>query len=778
MDAHEPVRSPVGCVFGPFTLDFVRRRAWRSGEPIALSGKSFEILAYLIANRDRVVTKDDLLREIWPDTFVQENNLVRHVSTLRKTLGQRPDQHDYVLTVQGRGYRFVSEVEDLAAIPAHLLTPSASLAVTNGEPPAAFSPVVASHRGADVPTETGEGLASGVVLGGRTLARRFPTRLAAGVGAIVVFTVGWAFWGASARPSASRVLRPVTYGPGIHAGPAWSPDGQFLALAAERDGNIDVVVQSLSQPDAEPRRLTSAPEADWQPAWSPDGRFVAFRSERDGGGVFVVAAAGGPARRVSTFGYEPRWSPDSTRLLIVSSPNRRPRPLPFVVGLDGQPPKPALAEARRLWDPSFAWLPDGRLSATGSDASGWQLMVGPVEGEAVRVPLLPSLAQQVKDLSLILGRIAWSSDGRFLYLEGRSHDVSNLWRIEVDPDTLAWRGGFERLTTGQGIDRSLAVSPDGTRLAFESGTERTRIWAFSLDKITGAVMGDGQPVTPGSSGEFDAALSRDGRQLVYRTNRDGRQELWQHSMVDGRERRLLTDPAAERSSPRWSPDGSSLIYLVSRRDTAERAAPKLAVLSPAGGGERFIDSLETAGFIPDDWSADGQAVLGACPQPQSRRSEVCLVTLTGVPAIRPVVSDPERSLRNTRFSPDQGWISFTAARMGTGTSTLYVRRAGGGPFVPLTDGQHHVDKAHWSPDGRTLYFVSNRSGLLNVWARRFDPAAGQPVGDVFQVTRFDGLWKGFASDLEYVDLAVTVDRIFLPVTEHPRQVWVLDNVNR
>ena len=117
MDKTERVAPLQGCAFGPFVVDFVRRLAWRDGKPLFLTGKSFEVLALLIANRDRVVTKDDLLREIWPDTFVQENNVVRHVSTLRKTLGQRPEQHDYVLTVQGRGYRFVAPVIELDELP-------------------------------------------------------------------------------------------------------------------------------------------------------------------------------------------------------------------------------------------------------------------------------------------------------------------------------------------------------------------------------------------------------------------------------------------------------------------------------------------------------------------------------------------------------------------------------------------------------------------------------------------------------------------------------------
>jgi hypothetical protein len=97
-------------------------------------------------------------------------------------------------------------------------------------------------------------------------------------------------------------------------------------------------------------------------------------------------------------------------------------------------------------------------------------------------------------------------------------------------------------------------------------------------------------------------------------------------------------------------------------------------------------------------------------------------------------------------------------------------------MTAITDGHAFEDKAHWGPDGRTLYFVSNRGAFLNVWGRRMDPDSGQPVGPLFQVTRFDGLRQAFAPDLRSVDVAVTADRLFVPVTETSSQIWILDHV--
>ena len=95
--------------FGPFRLQVDRRRLLRDGEPVALAPKALETLLALVEHRDRVLTKDELLQRIWGDTVVEEGGLTRNISVLRKALGESPDDHRYIVTVPGRGYRFVAD---------------------------------------------------------------------------------------------------------------------------------------------------------------------------------------------------------------------------------------------------------------------------------------------------------------------------------------------------------------------------------------------------------------------------------------------------------------------------------------------------------------------------------------------------------------------------------------------------------------------------------------------------------------------------------------------
>jgi TolB-like protein/Flp pilus assembly protein TadD len=97
--------------FGPFILDTVERRLLRDGRPVALTAKLFDILLLLVRNSGKVVTKESLMKEIWSDSFVEENNLTVSISSLRKTLGERYRQREYIETVTKHGYRFTARVE-------------------------------------------------------------------------------------------------------------------------------------------------------------------------------------------------------------------------------------------------------------------------------------------------------------------------------------------------------------------------------------------------------------------------------------------------------------------------------------------------------------------------------------------------------------------------------------------------------------------------------------------------------------------------------------------
>lgn len=96
--------------FGPFRIDTEKNLLYRGDNPVSLPPKVFETLLVLVLHSEQVVTKDDLMKALWPDSFVEEANLTQNVFLLRKALGETAHDHRYIVTVPGKGYRFVEKV--------------------------------------------------------------------------------------------------------------------------------------------------------------------------------------------------------------------------------------------------------------------------------------------------------------------------------------------------------------------------------------------------------------------------------------------------------------------------------------------------------------------------------------------------------------------------------------------------------------------------------------------------------------------------------------------
>jgi DNA-binding winged helix-turn-helix (wHTH) protein/Flp pilus assembly protein TadD len=99
--------------FDGYRVDFERRLLLRGQEPVQLPAKALDALLVLIQRRGEVVTKDELMKAVWPDAFVEEGNLSQSIHVLRRILGESVEDHRYIVTIPGRGYRFVAEVREI-----------------------------------------------------------------------------------------------------------------------------------------------------------------------------------------------------------------------------------------------------------------------------------------------------------------------------------------------------------------------------------------------------------------------------------------------------------------------------------------------------------------------------------------------------------------------------------------------------------------------------------------------------------------------------------------
>src|SRR5271156_4443346 len=117
--------------FGEFQVDALARTLRRGEAIVTLNRRAFDVLLYLVQNPGKVVSRDELLKNVWPDAFVDENSLAQSISVLRRALEEKPGDNSYIVTLPGRGYQFVSPVQ-VAGRESVVLVPDAATPAGHG----------------------------------------------------------------------------------------------------------------------------------------------------------------------------------------------------------------------------------------------------------------------------------------------------------------------------------------------------------------------------------------------------------------------------------------------------------------------------------------------------------------------------------------------------------------------------------------------------------------------------------------------------------------------
>ena len=756
---------PSALRFGVFELDPKAGELRKNGMKVRLQGQPIDILVLLLQRPGEIVTREELQKDLWPaDTFVDfEQGLNNAMVRLRAALDDDAESPHFIETLPRRGYRFIAAVEGarIGNLPAEALNES-----------------VAKQAPSRPQT-----LRLTMLFGGCVLL------LGAGL-------YLYKLRNASAPPR-QRTLTRITFDDGLQIGATWSPDGRYLAYSSDRGGKFDIWVQQVSGGD--PIQITKGPGQNWEPDWSPDGKYIAYRSEEGDGGIYIVPALGGAGleRKIAPFGYNPRWSPNSLQVLFqtsISYPNRF-----YVAQLDGSAPSEVLADfltQNNLFAGSAAWYPDGkRVTVWAADSSPtpsfW--MVPIAGGPGVKFDIAFAVQRKLAEASTQgdpgeqLGdySFSWSPSGDAIYFERAYRGARNVWRMKVDPKTLQ-ATGVERLTTGPGPDSRVAVSADGRRLAYTAKSQHIRSWLFPFDATTGQIRGKGDAITSPGRMSLDPVLSADGTKVVYFVPHgessgvgflDVRNEVWLKSLVDGRDAPFISDDYS-RWSGVWSPDSVQLAYERRKLGTKEQ---QLMVWSDQSHDEEPLTTVSDPHWSVFDWSRDGKWLVVGQSTPQAE--EILLLPIASAPhaesKAQMIVSDSKHLLFQAHSSPNGRWIVFEAiANSPNPESTLYTVPISGGRWTRITDSKHWDDKPRWSPDGRTIYFLSGRGGFFNVWGIHFDPEAGTPIGQPFQVSKFESPRLMVPRWIPPVGLSLTQDKLVMTMSEESGSIWVLDNVDR
>lgn len=809
--------------FGAFELEGRTAELRRNGVAVRLQEQPSQLLLFLLQHAGQIVTREDLRLQLWPaDTFVDfDHALNTAVMKLREALGDSSENPLYIQTLPRKGYRFVAPV---AMVPS--ISVRSSLAATAGSSPlmadtpatnenlrdlaSADAAMVNSHDAATPPANT---IATLPDQPGATRQNtpRHAVSFAVASAALLLLAVGGVllynrFKGSmTSKPATvvARSLTRITFDEGLQSDPTWSPDGRYIAYSADRGGVTNLWMQQISAGD--PIQITSGPGPNWQPEWSPDGKYIAYRSDAGSGGLFVIPAIGGTGqeRKIASFGYNPRWSPDSTQILFHGGNGLLPWEADkngvsdfgqfYVVGLDGGQPARVLSDFFRQHSSfgsiSAAWHPDGKRvtvwiddpARSGPSPQFWTIPLH--GGPAVYSEIAPQIQQKFSELAVqksgdewvVDSGFTWAPSGRALYLERTFRGARSLWRLNIEPGTLR-ATSVDQLTSGSGLDTGPALSPDGKKLAFTAASGKVSAWLYPFDANSGRITGPGRAVTSPGVSAWMTSVTRDGSKLAFCGVRAGEMRLWVKSLPDGRELPLFVDGFI-RDKPEWSPDGRRLVYTRMRAEQGQimiwsaESRQEEPLTSAVYGNNQWVY----------DWFPDGRSLLFTKTRLAGNRTvwQMPVATPRTESQERMIISDPAYNLYQAHASPDGRWIVFEAVarhRTFPGPSSLYVMRASGGPWLPIID-TGWADKPRWSPDGKTIYFIWGRGAFLNVWGIHFDSQTGKPVGDPFPVTALHSPSLMIPRYVSNVEISVSRKNLVLTLGQLSGGIWVLDNVD-
>jgi len=542
---------------GPWHVEPLINRISSQGRSVRVEPKVMDVLVVLSRRQGQVVTRAELFEEVWSETIVTDDVLTRSVSELRKVFGDTRTDPSYIETIPKTGYR--------------LIAPVASTSSEEGQRDA--SSAVTGLRGE-----------SSVAVS--TISRRTWLILIPFIAILVLAAI----WSMRHRPAANSPLypHPVTTYPGRESAPKLSPDGRQVAFSwrGEDQNDLDLYVKYV---DATPvLRLTRDSIFNANPAWSPDGTEIAFISRGSECLIQVVSAIGGAPRTVGSCGAsiygDLTWSPDGSWLAFN---DRSPDDASYAIYLMS----PATGKKHRLTKPPGGiWGDhDPVFSPNGLEVA----FVRSVSEGMQDVWVVNASGSQERQLTFERRNVwgcAWMSNGTELVVASNRTGRPGLWSAKLAGGPMEW------LDVQSPSARFPSIA--GNRLAFLQVETDVNLWRIPLAQET-------KPRVFAASTHWDLhpAISPDGLQAAFSSNRSGSFEIWVADSSGGSLRQLTHFGGPFTSTPRWNPQGTSLVFTARPRGNADIYLMQLNSAAP-----RRITTSSADDLAPD-WLPDGQTVV-------------------------------------------------------------------------------------------------------------------------------------------------------------------------
>ncbi|MGH9342967.1 MAG: winged helix-turn-helix domain-containing protein [Terriglobia bacterium] len=622
--------------FGSFRVDTACQLLLHDRKPIPLSPKVFDTLLFLLHNAHRLVTRDELMKAVWPDSFVEDGNVSVNIFQLRKALGEMGDGRPFIETVPRKGYRFNADVRTVEVeAPDGPPNPPLVLQPPEAQPSAPIVSGDAGPRPAFLHTEIGGARDSGAKGRGAALREIIPfpepkrpveprpvpeqdrrigglatssertwflivARHWAFLAAICMLALGlfagWLLWRHSQRAPKLVQQRLTSFAPEMAVtAAAVSTGGKFIAYA----NPAGIFVQVISTGDTHTLQLPAPRFEVSSISWFPDSAslLVGGSAPEDAAPSLWIVPVIGSSRPIDLGFYPPGVvSPDGSEIAVVNNRSAAPEiqlassrggsVRTLVTGSAGETFGSVrwFRNGRRLLFVRYRWNPQFRSNAGSIDA--YDLTRGTAEavlrgfdfgGDAVSLP----------DGRIIYSKIAGANPDNF---------GGELMEVMTDPQT----GRASRVPTvlakWDAPISDLTVNAGGSRLVFRDLIVQQNVYVAnlsnggkSLAEVSNFSFGVGRE-------DFARAWTPDSRAIFVDTNRNGNWQIYKHSLDKESDSPFVAGPD-DQFSPRVSPDGAWLLYLERPRNWREPEPVHLMRVPIAGGLSQAV--LTASDF--SDW---------------------------------------------------------------------------------------------------------------------------------------------------------------------------------
>jgi Tol biopolymer transport system component/DNA-binding winged helix-turn-helix (wHTH) protein len=719
-------------VFDGFRLDAEERALFGpDGERMPLTPRVFGTLLYLVAHSGKVIGKDELMREIWADSFVEENNLNKNISLLRRTLGEKPGENRFIATVPGRGYKFVALVRELSAVPsvARPVTVSGdSSRVSDSKSRYDIEqhgnvfavvewaePLPAENREASPLTSDGE------ISDHRRQKKSWPRYLTLSAFAVVAVLVSVGVWkftpGGKASPAAGRTYTFLTNGVEV-AAPVISPDGKYFVYSSFDGEYYHMWLQQVGQSERI-EKIAPTTMSLSQMTFSPDGQFIYFCAAENGelSSLYRSPTFGKITTKIVDFASSPAsFSPNGSQMTFGRFDENTKESSIHVANSDGSNERVILRSPLDRLVTYPTWSPDGKLIAFEDYPSGSGCSFAGINPDTGEIrSLFPERWNECY-------RMDWTADGKGIVFAGtRLKEGFSTRRNQVWYLSLA-NGKATRISNEGSWYEFGGITRDNFVLV-QPHERVAQVWAMDAG-------GDSRSAVQLTSGRSDGrpgiAPLADGR-VGYIARNDDKLELWMMN-ADGSDRKLLLNEPSAIQELRATADGKYFIFSVHRDDVDQ------LFRVDADGTNLTQLTFEQGIAIDSTVSPDGRSLVYSTASVSSASADEWLQR-TSIDGGQPIpITSTDFVARTPHFSPDGQYLSFITADNKIGL----VNSEGGSPirvFNTVNAPRLNVG-ARWMHDGQALAYIVHRNNVSNIWLQPLD--GGQPrsltdftSGDIF-----------------------------------------------